>query len=202
MGGSGSGRWGNVRTRRTVESAVRLRVSDVRTAIAGLEAAPEAERFDLTLRWPGRLDMSAAVERDARGRLDLALRWSAGGAGQLVRLPLEGLPQRGAARGARWWFACPVCWRRCAALFLAVDRRRWACRVCERLTYASSNRSDKRVSALLARGTRSRPLESMSVSELGVALEAARLQEERMRRALVRDLGERRARRDWPHLFR
>lgn len=41
--------------------------------------------------------------------------------------------------GVRYWFACPACGRRCAQLYLSGDRREAACRVCQKLSYASQS---------------------------------------------------------------
>ena len=47
-------------------------------------------------------------------------------------------PQLG---GLRWWFQCPLCRRRVQKLFLPRGARRFACRHCHQLSYASRNES-------------------------------------------------------------
>lgn len=43
--------------------------------------------------------------------------------------------------GARTWFLCPDCGRRCAVMFGVSRRGNFACRVCQRLAYASEAES-------------------------------------------------------------
>ena len=52
--------------------------------------------------------------------------------------------------GARYWWLCPFCRQRCRVLYLPEGGRPYlfACRRCWGCTYASSNESDKRVSAM------------------------------------------------------
>lgn len=42
--------------------------------------------------------------------------------------------------GVRYWFACPVCWRRSGVLYLVPGERYFMCRCCNNLTYRSRNR--------------------------------------------------------------
>jgi hypothetical protein len=46
--------------------------------------------------------------------------------------------------GARWWWACPGCGRRCGLLYLLQGRPRLACRLCHGLTYLSQRRPPRR----------------------------------------------------------
>jgi hypothetical protein len=43
--------------------------------------------------------------------------------------------------GKRSWFLCPECWRRCEVLYGVTRRGNFACRVCQRLAYASEAES-------------------------------------------------------------
>jgi hypothetical protein len=54
------------------------------------------------------------------------------------------LPTQPTFGGARWWFVCPACGRRCEAIYMLpweYDRRHhgmvWACRCCQGLVYIS-----------------------------------------------------------------
>jgi hypothetical protein len=76
-----------------------------------------------------------------------------------------------------------------AILYLPPGCRYFGCRVCHRLAYASQQRHDKRVTALLKSGTlldRAWTLADQSVTALGVALAAFREQNRRCERALRR----------------
>jgi hypothetical protein len=59
--------------------------------------------------------------------------------------------------GVRWWFTCPLtvegqyCGRRVRKLYLPPGERFFGCRSCHRLSYASSQSHDKRLSALVRR---------------------------------------------------
>jgi len=39
--------------------------------------------------------------------------------------------------GHRWWFLCPLCWRRCRILYKPGGETMFACRLCHRMTYRS-----------------------------------------------------------------
>jgi len=39
--------------------------------------------------------------------------------------------------GERWWFLCPVCFRRCRILYQPPDQSVFACRICHNLSYKS-----------------------------------------------------------------
>jgi len=43
--------------------------------------------------------------------------------------------------GARWWWSCPRCERRCRHLYRPPPFAPWACRACHRLAYSSSRES-------------------------------------------------------------
>lgn len=55
------------------------------------------------------------------------------------RAVLTGEPMR--FGGCRWWAVCPACQRRCAALFVT-DAKQLKCRICSRLAYQSTRKSD------------------------------------------------------------
>lgn len=54
---------------------------------------------------------------------------------------LELLPSTCHLGGQRLWFACPDCCRRVAILYLFPPNRRFTCRLCARLNYASQQQS-------------------------------------------------------------
>lgn len=62
------------------------------------------------------------------------------------RVPVVFTPQH--FGGQRAWWLCRRCGRRARSLYLPYGARLFACRRCYRLTYRSSNESDKRVSAM------------------------------------------------------
>lgn len=50
--------------------------------------------------------------------------------------------------GQRAWFICPGCHGRCGVLF-NLQRTEWRCRRCFKVTYQSSNHTDRRVTQIL-----------------------------------------------------
>lgn len=91
--------------------------------------------------------------------------------------------------GARWWFTCPlsrndvVCGHRVRKLYL--QGKYFGCRRCHNLTYTSSQQSDSRVYALLNGGLDPSQFSSpsrMSVTQLGLALKALALEQQRLDR--------------------
>lgn len=103
--------------------------------------------------------------------------------------------------GVRWWWMCQSCGRRAGILYAPGDY--WRCRHCWRITYRSSNASDKRVSALLdtdVHGT----LDALFSTEAGLAIptrellplfKACRILERRLQRKQNRALRAQRSRR-------
>ena len=62
--------------------------------------------------------------------------------------------------GQRAWWACPRCQRRCGVLFNPTGDG-WRCRTCAKITYASSNASDRRITAALCSGNLATALEAL-----------------------------------------
>jgi hypothetical protein len=62
--------------------------------------------------------------------------------------------------GQRAWWLCPGCQRRCGVLFNPTGEV-WSCRACAKITYSSSNASDRRVTAALKSGDLATALEAM-----------------------------------------
>jgi hypothetical protein len=50
--------------------------------------------------------------------------------------------------GCRAWWLCPRCQRRCGVLFCATGAQ-WCCRICAKVSYTSSNASDRRITGIL-----------------------------------------------------
>lgn len=136
MGGSGSTRWGGHARRRTIgEQTVALRVPTLARALA--EPVEQSGTF-------GGLGASrttwALAADDESGRRVLSLAYAFGWDGEPPRdlrdvLTLEAVPQP--FGGVRWWFRCPSCRRRRAALYLVPVVHRFRCRQCTGLAYYS-----------------------------------------------------------------
>jgi hypothetical protein len=89
--------------------------------------------------------------------------------------------------GVRWWFVCPLirnniaCGRQVRKLYLS--GRYFGCRHCHKLTYRSTQESDRRVYALARAGLGAMPpIVGASVAQLGLALKALTLMEKRANR--------------------
>jgi hypothetical protein len=89
--------------------------------------------------------------------------------------------------GVRWWLTCPLirnnvaCGRRVRKLYLS--GRYFGCRHCHDLTYRSRQESDSRAYALARAGLDAMPsITGASVSQLGLALKALTLMENRAKR--------------------
>jgi hypothetical protein len=155
MGGSGSGRWGwQHHKATTVEQCLDLdanRWTREGLLIAGIRTSGTwtwtrkflvAERKD-TLRF--------VVDTIAESPHAL-LTYTVEGTEHQYRVRLQTTP---CFSGARWWFTCPLavdgqaCGRRVGKLYLPPGGKYFGCRRCYRLTYESSQRSDKRVSRIM-----------------------------------------------------
>lgn len=134
-----------------VESLHRLDVRDLQRR--GLLAPGRA--FDWS--WTRDRRQTAAVSVSVtEAAVTLRYRW--GGQGDVVGVPLY--LDRTACRygGQRPWFACPYCGHRVAIVYLA--SRRWGCRHCLRVRYASQSedaiqrtwRRTRKIEARLAGG--------------------------------------------------
>ena len=164
MGGQGSGRWGLHTKRTTVEEC--LAIDAAKLARDGLlERAPGMGSLRWTSTATGEEVASVAYLRRAEGNglaLDLFFtRTFADGTKDSICDHVELLATQQPVGGERWWFACPVerggssCGRRMRKLYPPPGSRRFGCRGCHDLTYASSQESHKydRLFATLARET-------------------------------------------------
>ncbi|GJG87438.1 hypothetical protein tb265_26190 [Gemmatimonadetes bacterium T265] len=158
MGGIFSTRWdGHARRAAVEEAPLRLAARDVKRAHGTLPADHAAEGV---WGWPNGSTLGYALGAvDYAGRRTLTLTYALApapappaGRGRRptgaptpaadavrVFLYVVAEPQRIGARvaGARWWFWCPFCDRKRAAVYLALSARYFRCRVCAGLTYLS-----------------------------------------------------------------
>ena len=109
--------------------------------------------------------------------------------GQAIEYTVRLTATRPRFGGLRWWFVCPLsvngrpCERRVAKLYLPPHGRYFGCRHCHNLTYRSAQEHDKRLDPF-----RRNPellhtflgnLQGASPSQLGLALKAIKLEEQR-----------------------
>lgn len=183
MGGTGSGRWGSHRRAVTAE---RCRRVDLAAVVRGRDPPPSSGE----LRWLRDGQIASVIGYDvvrAGPAVTLALRYrftpgTPGAAGRDVvldvRMERAALP-RG---GFRWWGRCPLaaggvaCGRRVGVLYLPPGAADFGCRRCHRLTYASRQAHDPRVTRLVkdpeALFRMARNARGASVTTLGLALKA------------------------------
>jgi hypothetical protein len=153
MGGNGSGRPG---WRQDAENSLALRVSQVADTVRQMHAdASPVEGWRQAagiLTWANRGRTVATVRyhvaQQAEGRRFCVLRYTANG------LPVEDvidLAERPSnlGKGQIVYWRCP-CGQLARVLYFDNARRRWRCRRCCPVIYASSRASDRRISALLA----------------------------------------------------
>ena len=161
MGGYGSTRWTGVPTRYETGECLRLDAQDLKPYLRSrtacrviwgwpdgtrvtLEMAPFYEPFEVTPK-----------EMDKLPPMHLNLSYTIEGQDVEQSVPIDPLPQH--FGGWRPWMRCPDCQRRCKYLYMPregpMPTRRFACRLCHRLTYRSSNlsRSNDPFVALLAK---------------------------------------------------
>lgn len=141
MGGYGSGRPGD---RPLAEQSLALPIGVFRKGLTAMQQqAVDHIGWRETLRWRATASASALIVRTSQG-LVVHLLYTCGG--QAVNDPIAvvtTVPQFG---GVRFWFSCPSCCKRVGVLYAPGGY--WRCRVCTGVTYASSNKSDKRVRAV------------------------------------------------------
>jgi len=91
--------------------------------------------------------------------------------------------------GARWWFICPLsrngvaCGRRVRKLYLS--GKYFGCRLCQNLTYRSTQESDSRVYAAVRGGLHLslfQRADRMSIAQLGFALRVLMFEQRRLDR--------------------
>lgn len=170
MGGYGSGRPGK---RPVAEESEAWHIGDLRDAITQVVAAGPGAEYTGSIRWTRGIarHVVAACAFTLAGRpggkLLLTLHYTC--RGESVTDDTMLVSTRPNYGGQRWWFRCSGCHRRVGVLY--APGRFWRCRHCWRITYQSSNESDRRVSAIL----RSHDLSSLrnaNFSDLLVALKA------------------------------
>ena len=139
MGGYGSGWHGPVK--RTVESALKLRVSDIK---------PVNGHTGLLSGWQSD-SLRTIVSYGCNGDV-LRLSWVDVDSPDTVQkyvLMLDRQPRH--YGGTQTYFCCPLCDRRCNVLYRPIKRKPFACRRCHDLTYESCQRSEisARVAAMI-----------------------------------------------------
>jgi hypothetical protein len=128
VGGPGSGRWNDVRTRGRVERCLAI-------------SAPRTRRNPGVLgrgrwTWPR---TNFAVEYLVRGGSVLMLAFWSGESRRRQEVALAfTVPNYG---GRRVWFLCPECGRRVGRLYLPERAKLFACRGCHHLAYESAQAS-------------------------------------------------------------
>lgn len=126
MGGFGSTRWNSTPTRRQADGSFRLSAPPAWMVAEGsgvyrftkgfrvfCDIEQDGETARVRLRYPGGVLIQSA---------------------ELVSTPAN-------LRGARWWWLCPFCSRRCLKLYYPPRADRFACRVCHDLSYESAQAS-------------------------------------------------------------
>ncbi len=156
-------RWRGKHTRWRVESCLSISTKRPRRGAAmPVEASGvwHWQRYNVIVRYTLRRTQST-VEESSRTAL-LGLRFNRDGIdiAQQIRLTTT-KPNYG---GERWWFTCPRCLRRTPQLHLANNSYRFACRVCQDLSYESAQTS---------RG-RSQSFFRLVAAENGCSMRAAR----------------------------
>jgi hypothetical protein len=128
MGGFGSGRNSG---RATTGTALPLTVRAIR-------------RYNGVLRWSRRGEPVGSIgfqlsDTGPSGRT-VTLAWTRNGRESVTQtLRLVAVPMR--FGGVRWWWSCPRCETRRAALYNPSGRGGWACRTCYRLAHPVQNES-------------------------------------------------------------
>ena len=148
MGGYGSGRWRLHRKKKTVEACKTLPIySFLREGFL----KPGRTVTGILTRWyaDGREVASIGIDIHAQSVESAYCRLYYQHSYQTVDYTVNLTTTRPHFGGVQWWFVCPMCNRaRCSKLYLPPSGRRFGCRSCHDLTYASSQKSDKRVSQL------------------------------------------------------
>jgi len=138
MGGYGSGRPREKTT--TVEDCRILSVSDFNPEGALGDDKSFSGELIRTNRRTGNTSFYIEYEVDTRNRGEawIQLHQWTGHNGSFVdyRIPLTTTPMPWG--GVHWWFACPMCRRRCWKLYLPPGKRYFGCRTCHNLAYESS----------------------------------------------------------------
>lgn len=167
MGGYGSTRWGYRARRCTIEESLRIRIPDLRRYLSD----PEPQSLDWQWMTSGKrvasvhMAFSPANEQATlprgRCRRSLTLSYSivvSHYVPERFELPVEVWAEHLRFGGLRWWFVCPRCWRRRAALYLptVAGARTWACRQCCGLRYHSQrlspiHRTERKMRRIVAR---------------------------------------------------
>lgn len=88
-----------------------------------------------SVRWSRASEEIGSIGVYPQGRSSVRLGFSCDGQPCAQSIPLRYTPCN--IGGERPWFACPVCTRRCAVLYLKASR--FACRKCQRVAYASQS---------------------------------------------------------------
>jgi hypothetical protein len=190
MGGSGSNRWREHQGRLVAEETLVIRLDGpLRQLLKQAMAAIPSTRTSTVVwhrgeRQVGTCTIMMACRADGDLRMHVAMRNDQESSATTVTFALMPKPLGG---HCAFW-RCPGCQRRCGVLYFFATV--WRCRICVDITYTSSNKSDKRVSQLLASSNLAAELgqlqAGLSISELERAWKAYELIQQRANRAIRR----------------
>lgn len=148
MGGFGSGRWRWYYRRETVEESRRLYIKNYRESLRAIEQG-RAARVRYLPSWFLGEQPAGNISLTFTGDSESITAWLnytvANGAGEPTAYHYQaGLTYTLTPWGARrYWWACPICGRRCAVLYQPPGAGRFACRQCHNLTYTACQESHK-----------------------------------------------------------
>lgn len=146
MGGMGSTRWYWHTKRQTVDDSLILNCDHTRKRVI------DRRIFEGAINWRGDMRWSRGgytlligqytldfLDYGKDGRAVMRLNYQRGGVKVSQVIELVAIP--GTAGGRRWYWLCPKCRRRVMNLYMPPGARRWYCRACHDLTYASCQES-------------------------------------------------------------
>lgn len=173
MGGTGSGRWHNHRARPIAEQTPSLLLSGELRRLYRLAKGTSTPVSRSVQWWRERWQLASCQISflvDTKGFF-MRLVWRTNAKVQTTDVALTVVPKQFGGMCAFW--LCPSCQRRCGALYLL---KTWRCRRCARVTYTSSNRSDRRVSQALSSPQLAKAVKALrsgdTVGELNLAWKA------------------------------
>lgn len=133
MGGYGSTRWGQAATKQRMDSCLCLELARLRPYLG--PGAPYATTWRWSLTGGGQSGVGVRIDHES---VCLSYTAQRGGSPPVsIRETLAVEWTLCAHGGARPWFRCPGCGRRCAALYLPPGGERFRCRRCHHLAYGS-----------------------------------------------------------------
>lgn len=144
MGGWGSNRWGSHQRKTGTDECYKVSITDLTgSCLAPLPDGYERLTGSINIGNTSKIGFLCKKDNSAPGGLLFSLYYLVSGGGQPEEIITTKVMLDRTEQPRRYWFLCPDCNKRVGVLFMPYNARRFKCRHCHKLQYASAQNKRK-----------------------------------------------------------